>query len=568
MYSPVDTAWVLWGAALVFFMQCGFAMLETGFTRAKNSGNIIMKNLMDFSLGAPLFWLVGFGLMFGGGGVLLGRLGGPASEAAYGAAMLPAGIPFWAFLVFQTVFAGAAATIVSGAMAERTKFIAYCISSAGLTMLIYPVSGHWIWGGGWLAGLGFHDFAGGAVVHLVGGAAALAGVIVVGPRVGKFSRQGKPRPIPGHNIPLAALGVFILWFCWYGFNGASTFALSGEAMARAGKIFANTTIAPALAAATAMILSWLIYGRSDVPLSLNGALAGLVAITAGCDTVAPAAAALIGLLAGGAVIGAIHVMEKVLHLDDPVGAVSVHGGGGILGLLAIGFFSDGSGTNTPGLFYGGGPALLGVQALGAVSVALFVTTAGLIMFGVLKRTTGVRLSVEEEIDGLDLHEHNIHSYSDFLSTEGVSAPKANIPKIAAANLDKPLAREEPGGVTLSSVVVVMRQSKLDELLLALNKIGVTGVTVSQVTGYGIQKGNAYYRGAEVGIQLLPKVKLEIVVSTVPVALLVDTVEKVLYTGRFGDGKIFIYDVREVIKVRTGETGVAALTDAEIEGERP
>jgi Amt family ammonium transporter len=570
MYSSVNTMWVLLGAALVFFMQCGFAMVETGFTRAKNSGNIIMKNLMDFSFGAPMFWLVGFGLMFGGSGALLGRFGGPASAAAYGSAMLPEGVPFWAFLIFQIVFAGTSATIVSGAMAERTKFAAYCISSVVLTMLIYPVTGHWAWGGGWLAALGFHDFAGGAVVHSVGGAAALAGVIVVGPRVGKFSRGGGPRPIPGHNIPMAALGVFILWFCWYGFNGASTLSMTGDSIIeQAGGIFVNTTLAAGCAAAAAMLLSWIVYGKSDVPLSLNGALAGLVAITAGCDTVAPGAAAIIGLLAGAAVIGSIHVFEKILRLDDPVGAISVHGVCGVLGVLAIGLFSSGAGTETPGLFRGGGFSLLGTQALGALTISVFATVAALILFAVLKRTVGVRLRVEEEIDGLDLHEHNIQSYSDFLSSEGVSAPKGNVPKITDGNLDRPLNRSEnPDEVTLTSVVIVMRQSKLDELLVSLNKIGVTGVTVSQVTGCGIQKGNAYYRGAEVGIQLLPKVKVEIVVSVVPVSLLVETVEKVLYTGRYGDGKIFIYDVREAIKVRTGETGAAALADSEAaEGEQ-
>ncbi|MDR1961473.1 MAG: adenylate cyclase, partial [Gracilibacteraceae bacterium] len=337
---------------------------------------------------------------------------------------------------------------------------------------------------------------------------------------------------------------------------------SGDAIAAVGKIFVNTTLSPALAASTAMILSWIVYGKSDVSMSLNGALAGLAAITAGCDAMQPGFAALTGIMAGFVVIGGLYFIENILHLDDPVGAISVHGLCGALGLLCVGLFSDGSGA-AAGLFCGGGLDLLGVQALGVVSVSAYVIVAMLIIFRVLKQTCGVRLSVEDEIDGLDIHEHNIHSYSDFLSSDGVSAPKTNIPKILGGNLESPLAHERPDSeVTLTSVVIVTRQSKLDSLLNAMNKIGVTGVTVSQVTGYGLQRGQDYYRGAEIDLRLLPKVKVEIIISTVPVSLLIETVEKVLYTGKHGDGKIFIYDVREAVKVRTGETGAAALADAE------
>jgi len=566
-FSGINTMWVLIGAALVFFMQAGFAMLETGFTRAKNAGNIIMKNLMDFCIGTPVFWLIGFGFMFGGDGALIGSIKGFASQENYGIGMLPDGVPFFAFLIFQTVFAGTAATIASGAMAERTKLSAYCIYSVVISLIIYPISGHWIWGGGWLEQMGFHDFAGSTAVHMVGGTAALIGAAVIGPRIGKYGRDGKSKAIPGHNIPLSALGIFILWFCWFGFNGASTVSMEVSAIETAGKIFVNTNLSAAVSGCTAMILTWILYKKPDVSMTLNGVLAGLVAITAGCDTVSPPSAAIIGILAGVVVVISISFIEKKLKIDDPVGAIAVHGCCGTVGTLCVGLFSDGTGTKCEGFFMGGGTAQLGIQCLGALSVFAYVAICTLILFRILKKTCGLRLPVEEEIDGLDVHEHNLNSsYADFMSTDGVSAPVMNVPKIAAESFDvvKPVTHTEDE-VPISKIVIVTRQSKLDTLLRAMNDIGVTGVTITNVMGYGLQKGNSkYYRGSELEVNLLRKVKIEIVISTVPVSKVLEAAEKVLYTGNYGDGKIFIYDVRNVVKVRTGEKDVAALSD--IEGE--
>ncbi|MGE4353224.1 MAG: ammonium transporter [Oscillospiraceae bacterium] len=565
-YSAVNTIWVLLGAALVFFMQAGFAMVETGLTRAKNAGNIIMKNLMDFCIGSIALWLFGFGLMFGGDGAIFGSINGIASEANYGAAMLPDGVPFWAYLIFQTVFAATAATIVSGAMAERTKFAAYCVYSAVISLLIYPISGHWIWGGGWLSQIGFHDFAGSTAVHMVGGMAALIGAAMLGPRIGKYTRNGKSKAIPGHSLPLAALGVFILWFSWFGFNGTSTVSMEGDAIFTASKIFVTTNIAAAASACAAMVVTWIRYKKPDVSMSLNGALAGLVAITAGCDTVSPVSAAIIGVLAGLAVVFFVEIMDNRLKIDDPVGAVSVHGFCGALGTICVGLFSDGTDTLYKGLLTGGGFGQLGIQALGVLAVGVYVSAASFILFQAIRKTCGLRVSAEEEMDGLDLHEHNLtSSYADFFSSDGVSAPIVNVPKIPAAKLDLSSAKSD--NTPMSLVVIITRQNKLDALLNAMNSIGVTGVTITSVTGYGNQKGNTkYYRGSELEINLLPKVKVEIVVSTVPVSKVVATAEKVLFTGRYGDGKIFIYDVRQAIKVRTGEEGVAALIDTEAEAQ--
>ena len=396
-FSAVNTIWVLVGAALVFFMQAGFAMVEAGFTRAKNAGNIIMKNLMDFCIGTPVFWLVGFGIMFGAGNGFLGRIGGIASEANYGTAMTPDGVPFWAFLIFQTVFCATAATIVSGAMAERTKFLSYCIYSLIISLVVYPVSGHWIWGGGWLSELGFHDFAGSAAVHMVGGVAAFIGALILGPRIGKYDKDGKPKAIPGHNLTIGALGVFILWFCWFGFNGCSTVSMEGEAIVTAGKIFVTTNLAAAVATCTVMILTWVLYKKPDVSMSLNGTLAGLVAITAGCDTVSPTSAAIIGILSGFVVVFGIEFIDKVLKVDDPVGAVGVHGLNGLFGTLAVGLFSDGTGTEWKGLFTGGGFHLLSIQILGIICVVAWVAVTMTIVFQVLKHTIGLRVPAEEEI---------------------------------------------------------------------------------------------------------------------------------------------------------------------------
>ena len=577
-YSAVNTIWVLVGAALVFFMQAGFAMVETGFTRAKNAGNIIMKNLMDFSIGTPVFWIIGFGLMFGnyGDGGFIGRIGGIATEGAYGAEMLPAGVPFFAFLIFQTVFCATAATIVSGAMAERTKFSSYCIYSFVISLVVYPISGHWIWGGGWLSQMGFHDFAGSTAVHMVGGVAALIGAIILGPRIGKYHKDGRSRAIPGHSLTLGALGVFILWFCWFGFNGCSTVAMDSDAaLISAGKIFITTNLSAAVATCTVLIITWIRYRKPDVSMTLNGSLAGLVAITAGCDTVSPVSAAIIGVLAGFAVVFGIEFIDKVLKVDDPVGAVGVHGLNGALGTLCVGLFSDGDGTGgVKGLFTGGGAGLLGTQAIGVISVIAWVTVTMIIVFQVIKHTIGLRVSEEEEVLGLDSTEHGLASaYSDFMASpersvflgngaagQAVKEKAAKAKAKATPAAVKPASAAAPEGTAkLTRVSIICKQSKFDELKEALNEIGVMGITVTQVLGCGVQKGAAkMYRGSEVDVVLLPKVKVEVVVSSVPVEKVIEAAKKALYTGSIGDGKIFVYDVENVVKVRTGEEGFDAL----------
>lgn len=584
-FSSVNTIWVLIGAALVFFMQAGFAMVETGFTRAKNAGNIIMKNLMDFCIGTPAFWLVGFGLMFGTGNGIIGSISGIASESNYGAGMLPDGVPFYAFLIFQTVFCATAATIVSGAMAERTKFSAYCIYSLIISLVIYPVSGHWIWGGGWLAQMGFHDFAGSCAVHMVGGVAALVGAKILGPRIGKYSKSGKSKAIPGHNLTVGALGVFILWFAWFGFNGASTVSMEGDAIVSASKIFVTTNLSAAVATVTVMFITWILYKKPDVSMSLNGSLAGLVAITAGCDTVSPASAAIIGILAGFVVVFGIEFIDKVCRIDDPVGAVGVHGMCGALGTLCVGLFSDGSGTAGKGLFTGGGFTQLGVQFIGFLATAAWVAVAMIVVFQVIKHTMGLRVSADEEIAGLDIREHGLtSSYADFVTqdimnpvpnvmgtvsgkTDAVSsASAAQAPAEAVRNRDDSPA-ENSGTITskLTKVVIITRRNKLEDFMQAMNEIGVTGITITNVLGCGVQKGSTtYYRGVEMDMNLLPKVKIEIVVSLVPVQKVIDTAKAVLHTGQIGDGKVFVYDIENVVKIRTGEEGYLALQDTSAE----
>ncbi|MDD6883288.1 MAG: ammonium transporter [Eubacteriales bacterium] len=555
VFSGIDTLWVLLGAALVFFMQAGFAMVETGFTRAKNAGNIIMKNLMDFAIGTPLYWLVGFGLMFGGSGALIGGLDflslGDYSQ------ILPSGVPKGAFLIFQTVFCATAATIVSGAMAERTKFSSYCIYSAVISLLIYPISGHWIWGGGWLSNLGFHDFAGSTAVHMVGGVSALIGAKIIGPRIGKFDANGKPRAIPGHSLTLGALGVFILWFCWFGFNGCSTVSMSGDAIVAAGDIFVTTNLAAAVATVAVMCITWVKYKKPDVSMTLNGSLAGLVAITAGCDTVSPLSAAIIGVIAGFAVVFGIEFIEKKLKIDDPVGAVGVHGVCGALGTLMVGLFSNGAGTGgVKGLFVGGGFSLLGTQILGVASVILWVTVTVTILFLAIRKFHGLRVEPAVELSGLDISEHGISSsYADFMP-----APEPEMKPVEKKPRVEPVVPAD-GEVKFTKISIVCRQNQLEALKNALGSIGVTGLTVTQVLGCGTQNGQPeYYRGAPVGMTLLPKLKVEVVVSKVPVRVVVETAKKALYTGHIGDGKMFVYDVENVIRVRTGEEGYEALQD--------
>lgn len=554
--SAINTLWVLVGAALVFFMQAGFAMVETGFTRAKNAGNIIMKNLIDFCIGTPVFWLVGFGLMFGGTSSLVGSIGGIASEANYGASMLPDGVPFFAFLIFQTVFCATAATIVSGAMAERTKFSSYCLYSFIISLFVYPISGHWVWGGGWLSQLGFHDFAGSAAVHMVGGVAALIGAKSLGPRIGKYGKNGEAKAIPGHSLTLGALGVFILWFCWSGFNGASTVSMEGSAAETAAKIFVTTNLAAAVSTCVVMAITWIRYRKPDVSMTLNGTLAGLVAITAGCDTVSPVSAAIIGALAGFVVVFGIEFIDQKLKIDDPVGAVGVHGLNGLLGTICVGLFSDGSGTNGLGLFMGGGVSLLGVQLLGAVSIIAWVAVTMTVVFAVIKKTIGLRVSREEELAGLDIMEHGLESsYAGFL-TQDDAVPGQSVPAAAQAS-----AKADGAGHPLTKISIVTRRNKLEELTKALHEIGVTGMTISEVLGCGVQKGDVeYYRGVKMDVKLFPKVKIEIVVSEIPVDLVVETARRVLYTGQYGDGKIFVYEVENAVKIRTGEDGIAALQD--------
>ena len=560
-FSAVNTIWVLLGAALVFFMQAGFAMVETGFTRAKNAGNIIMKNLMDFAIGTPLFWLTGFGIMFGGAGAFIGGFD-PLVRGDY-SGILPAGVPLPAYLIFQTVFCATAATIVSGAMAERTKFISYCIYSAVISAVVYPVSGHWIWGGGWLARMGFHDFAGSTAVHMCGGAAALIGARVLGPRMGKYTEDGKPNAILGHSLTLGALGVFILWFCWFGFNGCSTVAMDSDAAVySAGNIFVTTNLAAATATVATMIITWLRYRKPDISMTLNGSLAGLVAITAGCDMVSPAGAFFIGLIAAFVVVFGIEFIDKVCKIDDPVGAIGVHGMCGAAGTLLTGVFAvDG------GLAYGGGFSFLGIQLLGVVSVILWVSVTMIITFRVLKHTIGLRASEEEETKGLDVTEHNLaSSYADFMpmvfmgkAKEGAADTGVSVEKAVPVE-HYPSAKPVSASVKLSKVVVVFNQSRFTALKDALTELGVTGMTITQVMGCGTQNGHVnYYRGIKVEeAALLPKMKLEVVVSKVPVEDVLETARKALYTGNIGDGKIFVYEVENVVKVRTGEQGYDAL----------
>ena len=569
LFGDLNTTWVLIGAALVFFMQAGFAMCECGFTRAKNSGNIIMKNLMDFAIGTPLYWLVGFGIMFGTSSAVFGGLDF-FTRGDY-TAILPEGVSFFSYFIFQTVFCATAATIVSGSMAERTKFSAYCIYSAVISLLIYPVSGHWIWGGGWLSRLGFHDFAGSTAVHMLGGVCALVGAIKLGPRIGKYDENGKSRAIPGHNLPMAALGVFILWFCWFGFNGGSTVSMTGGAAEVAGKVFFNTNLAAATATVATMIITWIRYKKPDVSMTLNGSLAGLVAITAGCDVVNPWAAAIIGILAGAAVVFGVEFLDQKLRIDDPVGAVGVHCINGALGTILTGVFASNASLADMGMSRG---HFIGVQLLGVGATLLWGGVAITILFTIIKKTIGLRVTPEEELGGLDLPEHGLVSaYADFAPSLGAvnaamavdsAATPGPVDVDEAVPVQLATAKERVASdVKLTKVTILCKQERLAALEKAMTGIGITGMTVANVLGCGVQKGKTeYYRGSEMSINLLPKIQVEIVVAKVPVRAVIDAAKKVLYTGHIGDGKIFVYDVENVVKVRTGEEGYAALQDVE------
>ena len=554
--------WFLIGAALVFFMQCGFAMVESGFTRAKNAGNIIMKNLMDFCIGALMFILIGYGLMFGENYVA-GLFGLPTLKLLTDYTSSSAD---WSNFVFNLVFCATAATIVSGSMAERTKFSSYCIYSAVISAVVYPIEAGWIWNSnGWLAKMGFHDYAGSTAIHMVGGIAALIGAIFLGPRIGKYvvdkkTGKKKAKAIPGHSLTLGALGVFILWFGWYGFNGAA--AKDVDTLA---SIFLTTTLAPATATCVTMIFTWIKDGKPDVSMSLNASLAGLVAITAPCDCVDAFGSIIIGAVSGILVVVVVEGLDKKLHIDDPVGAVGVHLANGVWGTIAVGLFSKGYDGVGKGLFYGGGFKQLGIQLLGFVAVASWAVITMIIVFALIKKTNGLRVTAEEEIKGLDSTEHNLPSaYADFVPTSVLisSAPPAQ-------SVEKAIPVETfttKTDAVLSKIVMIFNPSKFEELKEAMNDIGITGMTATNVMGCGVQKGHIKkYRGVEIEeMSLLPKMKLEMVVSAIPVKTVIETARKVLYTGNIGDGKIFVYDVEDVMKVRTGEHGYDALQD--VEGE--
>lgn len=569
--SEVFAIWFLIGAALVFFMQAGFAMVETGFTRAKNAANIIMKNLMDFCIGTPMFVLIGFGLFLGED--LCGLIGKPGFDVFTAYENFD-----WSNFVFNLVFCATAATIVSGAMAERTKFLSYCVYSGVISALVYPIEAHWIWGGGWLAQLGFHDFAGSCAIHMVGGIAALIGAKILGPRIGKFSKKAdgsiQPNAIPGHNLTLGALGCFILWFGWYGFNGAAC-----TSTGQLASVFVTTTVAPAIATVTCMIFTWIKYGKPDVSMCLNASLAGLVGITAGCDVMDVAGAGIVGIVSGLLVCFGVWLLDYVLHIDDPVGAVAVHMMNGIWGTIAVGLFATTSapGNDTMnGLFYGGGFDLLGKQLLGFVSVAAWTTVTMTIVFFAIKKTLGLRASEQEEILGMDATEHGlVSSYADFMPAMSESSiagylkddaksvkPAEKVPVAEAV----PVENNIPNDIKtpkMTKIAVVFNQEKLHHFIHAMERIGITGVTVTNVMGCGIQKSNNYYRGAKMSTTLHPKVKAEIVVCKVPVEQVIKTTREVLYTGQFGDGKIFTYPVEQVVKVRTGSVNYDALQNEEL-----
>lgn len=578
--SEIFGVWFLIGAALVFWMQAGFAMVETGFTRAKNAGNIIMKNLMDFCIGTVVFILIGFGLLLGED--LAGFIGKPGFD------IFTAYESFdWSNFVFNLVFCATTATIVSGAMAERTKFLSYCIYSAVISALIYPIEAHWIWGGGWLSQLGFHDFAGSCAIHMVGGISALVGAKILGPRIGKFTKDKsgkitKVNAFPGHSIPLGALGVFILWLGWYGFNGAACTSVE-----QLGSVFVTTTIAPAVATVVCMIFTWIKYGKPDVSMCLNASLAGLVAITAPCDVTDAFGAIVIGTVAGLLVVFGVWLLDYKLRIDDPVGAVAVHCMNGIWGTIAVGLFAtpsapgysiaDASGNQLAGLFYGGGVKLLGLQLIGFVSVAAWTAVTITVVFFAIKALVGLRVTEEEEIVGLDSKEHGLASaYAGFSIidvsggvmdvNENTDLGESEYDAASEAKKNAAVSVVEVPSVSASGiykVVIIAKMNRYDTLRKTMNDLGVTGMTVTNVMGCGIQKGaGEMYRGVEMDATLLPKIKVEVVVSKIPVAEVITAAKKALYTGHIGDGKIFVYNVDKVVKIRTGEEDFAALQDVE------
>ena len=578
IHGELFGVWFLIGAALVFWMQAGFAMVESGFARAKNAGNILMKNLMDFCIGCVVFILIGFGLLLGED--VVGLIGKPGFDIFTGYGSFD-----WSNFIFNLVFCATTATIVSGAMAERTKFLSYCVYSAIISALIYPIEAHWIWGGGWLAQLGFHDFAGSCAIHMVGGIAAFVGAKMVGPRIGKFERDEngkvvKVNAFPGHNLVIGALGVFILWLGWYGFNGAACTSVDQLA-----SVFVTTTIAPSVATVVCMIFTWVHYGKPDVSMCLNASLAGLVAITAPCDVTDALGASVIGAVAGLLVVFGVWLLDYKLHIDDPVGACAVHMMNGIWGTIAVGLFATKTAPGNDeleGLFYGGGFELLGKQALGFVSVAAWAAICMIIVFTIIKAIFGLRVSEEEELEGLDLTEHGLASaYSGFsiMDMSNAMMNENENTNLGEADYDKASEAKKKAAVPveniteamkgtipdtgINKVVIITKLSRYDKIKRALNELGVTGITVTQVSGCGIQKGaGEMYRGVEMDMTLLPKIKLEVVVSGIPVDSVIETAKRTLYTGKIGDGKIFVYPVSRVVKIRTGEEDFAALQDVE------
>lgn len=552
MIMSADTIWIAICTVLVFFMQTGFAMLETGFTRKKNSCNVIMKNIMDFAVGSIFYWILGFGIMFDATTGVVGVIdlfsNGDCSAASQT-------IPQPVFMAWQLVFCATSATIVSGAMAERTAFKSYLIYSAVMSAVVYPISGCWIWNAnGWLAQLGFHDFAGGTAVHLLGGSAAFAGAAVLGARIGKYDKKKKSRAILGQNIPLAALGAFILWVSWFGFNGGSVVTYeSGFDLVAIGSVFMNTILSSSACAVSAMIITWVRYGKSDITMTLNGIVAGLVAVTAGADQLPHYAALLVGVGAAFVMIYGIEFIDHICKVDDPVGAISVHGLCGAFGTIMTGVFSV-----EKGVIYTGRFNFLGVQLIGVLSVAVYGLAAMTLLFVILKHTVGIRVSEKAEIMGLDRSEHGWQSnVTDDLISD---LSDGNAKSVTQIDLSKPIDRSAyKADGKIRKVVILMNSSKFESLKDALDEIDITGMTVTNVNGCGIQKGSTdYYRGSEAKSHLLPKIKVEIVISTVPLGLLVDTVKRVLYSGNIGDGKIFVYEVENVIKIRTDEEGKMAL----------
>ena len=579
----IDTFWVLLAAILVFFMNLGFAAVEAGFARAKNTVNILSKNFIVFAVSSLGFLLLGWGLMFGGDNPFVGTshlfiLGG--GDLSFYDSTLTSNVPFWGKFFFQLVFCGTAATIVSGAVAERIKYVAFIIFSFALTLIIYPIVGHWVWGGGWLSDMGFMDFAGDAVVHSLGGWGALSGALILGPRIGKYGKDGKAKAIPGHSMSLAVIGLFVLWLGWFGFNPGST--MSFQNPADVVSILMTTNTAAIAAVLTSTITSWIYLVKPDLGMTINGCLAGLVGITGSCAYVSVLSSLIIGAIAGVLVVFLVVFFDKI-KIDDPVGATSVHLGCGTFGTLCVGLFAQEGVTSLStrnGLFFGGGFGLLGTQIVGILAIGIFgfVTTA--LVWLALKKTIGIRVSTEEEIAGLDIGEHGNMAYPDFApisaaplsglsagaEEERVAAAVASVPKEAAEASEQKVPvihKERTTGPKMTKVTIVTNQSRFSELESTLARIGVTGLTISNVFGYGMQKGHeTYFRGAPVESRLLPKVKIDVVICKIPTETVVNAVQKVLCTGNVGDGKIFVYDVEDVVKVRTNEHGYDALQDEE------